>query len=179
MSTRLVILGLLRDRPLYGYEIKQIIEEHMGDWTSIAFGSIYFALGKLAEEGFIQQVAVEQQGRRPSRSVFQITEEGRAEFVRLLRAAWSEVERHYYAIDVGLAFMGALPREEIQAYLEARTQHLEGIVRHIAEHQREQMARREVPAVAASVFAHSQAHFQAELEWTRDLLDKVERGLYP
>jgi len=53
MSVRLVILGLLCDRPLYGYEIKQIIEEHMGDWTSIAFGSIYFALDKLAEEGFV------------------------------------------------------------------------------------------------------------------------------
>ena len=28
MSTRLVILGLLQERPLYGYEIKQLIEEH-------------------------------------------------------------------------------------------------------------------------------------------------------
>jgi len=51
MSTRLVILGLLRERPLYGYEIKHVIEDHMGDWTSIAFGSIYFALGKLTEIG--------------------------------------------------------------------------------------------------------------------------------
>jgi DNA-binding PadR family transcriptional regulator len=44
MSTRLVILGLLRERSLHGYEIKHIIQDHMGDWTSIAFGSIYFAL---------------------------------------------------------------------------------------------------------------------------------------
>jgi Fe2+ or Zn2+ uptake regulation protein len=57
MSVKLVILGLLRERPLYGYEIKQIIEEHMGDWTSIAFGSIYFALDKLAKEGFVEKVA--------------------------------------------------------------------------------------------------------------------------
>ncbi len=50
MSTRLVILGFLRERSLHGYEIKQLIEDRMGDWTSIAFGSIYFALSKLAEE---------------------------------------------------------------------------------------------------------------------------------
>ena len=62
MSTRLVILGLLRDRPLYGYEIKHIIEEHMGDWTSIAFGSIYFALNKLAEEDFIEKTGTTQEG---------------------------------------------------------------------------------------------------------------------
>ena len=69
MSTRLVLLGLLRDRKLYGYELKHIIEDHMGDWTSIAFGSIYFALNKLSEEGLIEKVAVEKPGKRPSRCV--------------------------------------------------------------------------------------------------------------
>ena len=108
MSTRLVILGLLRDRPLYGYELKQIIEEHMGDWTNIAFGSIYYALGKLDEEGLIEQVAVEQEGRRPSRSVYQITAAGQAEFLRLLREVWGEVERHYYALDIGLVLLHML-----------------------------------------------------------------------
>jgi DNA-binding PadR family transcriptional regulator len=176
MSTRLVILGLLRERPLYGYELKQIIEEHMGDWTNIAFGSIYFALGKLAEEGFAEQVAVEQEGKRPSRSVYQITEAGQAEFLRLLREVWSEVERHYYTIDIGLAFMDALPSEEVEGYLQGRIAQLEGIMQHIGKHKTEQMAQPEVPAQAAAVFDHSLAHFQAELDWTRDLLNRVETG---
>ena len=179
MSTRLVILGLLRERPLYGYELKQIIEEHMGDWTNIAFGSIYFALGKLAEEGFIEQVAIEQEGRRPSRSVYQITEAGQAEFLRLLREVWSEVESHYYAIDIGLMFTEALPREEVKGFLRERIAQLESIVRHVAEHRAEQMAQPEMPALAAAVFDHGLAHFRAELDWTRDLLDKVEAGVYP
>jgi len=179
VSTRLVILGLLRERPLYGYELKQIIEEHMGDWTNVAFGSIYFALGKLAEEGFVEQIATEQEGRRPSRTVYQITDAGRAEFLRLLREVWSEVERHYYAIDIGLAFMEALPVEEVKGYLEGRIAQLQSIVQHIGEHQAEQMAQPEVPAVAAAVFDHGLAHFQAELDWTRDLLVKVGEGVYP
>jgi DNA-binding PadR family transcriptional regulator len=179
MTTRLVILGLLRERPLYGYELKQIIEEHMGDWTNIAFGSIYFALGKLAEEGFAEQIAVEQEGRRPSRSVYQITEAGQAEFLRLLREVWGEVERHYYAIDVGLAFMEALPNNEVKGYLKGRIAQLEGIMQHISEHKAEQMAQPEVPTQAAAVFDHSLAHFQAELDWTRDLLDQVEAGVCP
>jgi DNA-binding PadR family transcriptional regulator len=179
VSTRLVILGLLRGKPLYGYELKHIIEEHMGDWTDIAFGSIYYALGKLAEEGFIEQVAVEREGRRPSRSVYQITGAGQAEFLRLLREVWSEVERHYHAIDIGLAFMEVLPREEIIGYLRGRIAQLEGILHHVAEHRAEQMARPEVPATAAAVFDHGLAHFQAELDWTRDMLDKVEAGIYP
>ena len=179
MSTRLVILGMLRQRPLYGYELKQIIEEHMGDWTNIAFGSVYFALGKLAEEGFVEQVAIEQEGRRPSRTVYQITEAGRTEFLRLLREVWRELERHYYTIDIGLAFMQALPVEEVKGYLQGRIAQLQSIVQHITEHRAEQMAQPEVPATAAAVFDHGLAHFQAELDWTRDLLVKVEQGIYP
>ena len=179
MSTRLIILGLLRERPLYGYEIKQIVEEHMGDWTNIAFGSIYFALKKLAEDGFVVQAAVEQEGNRPSRTIYQITEAGRAEFLRLLREVWGEVERHYYAIDIGLAFMEALPLEEVKDYLRGRIAQLQSIVQHVGEHQAEQMAQPQVPATAAAVFDHALAHFQAELAWTRDLLVKVGQGIYP
>ena len=50
-NAHVVILGLLRQKPLYGYELKQIIEEYMGDWTDIKFGSIYFALSRLNDEG--------------------------------------------------------------------------------------------------------------------------------
>jgi DNA-binding PadR family transcriptional regulator len=179
LSTRLVILGLLRERPLYGYEIKHIIEEHMGDWTSIAFGSIYFALNRLADEGHIEKVATEQEGGRPSRSVYQITSVGREEFLRLLREVCSHLERHYYEIDIGLAFMDALSIEEVKGYLQGRVAQLEDILEHIVEHRDEQMARQEVPRLASAVFDHSLAHYRAELAWTRDLLEKVGRGEYP
>jgi len=179
MSTRLVILGLLRERPLYGYEIKQIIEEHMGDWTSIAFGSIYFALSKLDGEGFIEKVATEKTGGRPSRSIYQITEVGRAEFLRLLRQAWGQVERRHFAFDVGLFFWDALPLEETKGYLRERVAQLEAIIQHVTTHRTEQLADEDVPRLAAAIFDHSLAHLRAELSWTQDLLDKVERGEYP
>jgi len=176
MSTRLVILGLLREQPLHGYEIKQIIEEHMGDWTSIAFGSIYFALGKLSEEGLIEMVATEKEGNRPSRSIYQITEAGRAEFLRLLREVWSEPERQYFAIDVALAFMNALPAQEVKGYLQKRVGQLEGLLHYLGSHEQEQMGQPEVPASAVAIFEHSRAHMAAELAWTKELLKKMERG---
>jgi DNA-binding PadR family transcriptional regulator len=176
VSTRLVILGLLREKPLHGYEIKRIIEEEMGDWTSIAFGSIYFALSKLSEEGLTKMIATRREGGRPSRSIYQITALGRVEFLRLLRAVWGEVEREYYQIDVGLAFMDALPRDEVLGYLRRRVTGLEEGRRYLAEHQTEQLAKPDVPGVAAAVFEHSRAHLEAELAWTRALLLQVERG---
>ncbi len=179
MSTRLVILGLLRERPLYGYEIKHIIEDRMGDWTNIAFGSIYYALDKLEEDGLIEQVATEQQGSRPSRTVYAITEEGRKAFLQLLREVWQDVERHYYTFDIGLTYMEALPGEEVRQYLRRRIATLESILQHIEEHREEQLALEEVPRLAAAVFDHGLAHYRAELAWTRDLLEKVEQGAYP
>jgi DNA-binding PadR family transcriptional regulator len=179
MSTRLVILGFLRQRPLYGYEIKHIIEEHMGDWTSIAFGSIYFALRTLAKDGFIEMVGTEQEGGRPSRTVYQITDAGREEFLRLLREVWGDLERQYYAIDIGLAFMEALSIEEIRGYLRARIAQLEGILQHVTAHRAEVLADEDVPRRVTAVFDHSLVHFEAELSWTRDLLEKVEQGRYP
>ena len=178
MTTKLVILGLLRERPLYGYEIKHIIEEHMGDWTNIAFGSIYYALGKLADEGCVEQVGTEQEGNRPSRMVYQITDAGRAEFLRLLRELWGSFERQYFDIDVGLAFMSALPVEEVKGYLTQRVTILEETLQYLTTHQAEQMERPEVPASARTVFEHSRLHMEAELTWTRDVLQQVEQGVY-
>lgn len=180
MSTRLVILGLLRMyQPLHGYELKHIIEEAMGDWTSIAFGSIYFALRKLAEEGFIEKVATEKEGGRPSRDLYQITKAGQEEFLRLLRQVWSELERHYYSIDIGLMFMQELPAEEIQSHLQQRVAQLEAILQHVAEHRDETLVREEVPRVVEAIFDHGLAHFQTELDWIKALLEKIRRGEYP
>jgi DNA-binding PadR family transcriptional regulator len=174
MSTRLVILGLLRERPLHGYEIKHVIEKHMGDWTNIAFGSIYFGLKKLSEEGFVEKVGTEQQGGRPSRTIYQITEAGRAEFLRLLREVWRRLERHYYATDIGLAFIEAVPIEEVKGYLKDRLVELEEILQHLDEHREETLAMAGIPRKAAAVFEHSRVHFVAEMAWTRDLLSEIE-----
>ena len=177
MSTRLVILGFLRGRPQYGYEIKQMIEHIMGDWTNIAFGSIYYALGKLTEEGFLEKVGTEQEGGRPSRTVYQITDAGQEEFLRLLRQVWSILERQTYEFDIGLSFMSALPMDEVKGYLRERVAHLEGILQYLDAHQAEEVGDEHVPnRLASAVFDHSRVHFKAELDWTRDLLRDVEQG---
>ena len=179
MSTRLVILGFLRGQPLYGYEIKQMIEHVMGDYTNIAFGSIYFALRKLTEEGFIEKVGTEQEGGRPSRTVYQITDAGREEFVRLLREVWDDVEQQYFIFDIGLNFMSALPNEDVKGYLQKRVKQLAHVLQYLDAHQAEELADEHVPnRLASTVFDHHRVHLKAELDWTRDLLQNVEQGIY-
>ena len=178
MSTRLVILGLLKEQPLHGYDLKKLIQERMGDWTDIAFGSIYFALGKMEEEGFIAKVATEKSGNRPSRSIYEITKKGETEFLRLLEEVWAKSERVYHPLDLGLFFMNVLPREDVVNYLEMRVAWLEAACEHVAEHKTLTMSIKEVPRRVGAIFDHNVVHLQAELEWTRQVLENVQAGRY-
>lgn len=175
MSTRMVILGILRDRPLHGYELKRILEQRMGDWASIAFGSIYFALGKLAGEGMIRKLEESREGNRPSRSIYGITEAGRKEFLRLLRGCWQEAERQQFSIDMGVAFMDALPPKEVCHHLGKRIRVLEDAQEHLQEHEAEQMDGQHVPQWARFIFSHTRLHTEAELAWTKSLLLWMEK----
>ena len=78
----MVIPGLLQNSELHSYEIKQIIEERKGDWTSIAFGSMYFAVGKLAEKDSIYFYSRGDRGVPPE------------EFRRLLAETFRQPERN-------------------------------------------------------------------------------------
>lgn len=179
MSVRLVILGHLRMGDLHGYELKQRIEQRMGDWTSIAVGSIYHALNKLEQEGHIEKIGTERQGNRPSRSVFRITASGDAEFLHLLRELWRTPERVYQPLDIGLYFSQELPREEIVGYLHGRLAAMERTVQYLDAHREEFRGRPHVPAVYHAIFDHSRAHILAEREWLADVLQKFSDGTYP
>src|SRR5918998_2731203 len=92
-ATRLLILGALRFmQPAHGYSVRQELESWQADeWANIAYGSIYFALNKMAEEGLLQEIeppAESRPGRRPPRISYVVTERGEEEFHRLLREYW-------------------------------------------------------------------------------------------
>lgn len=56
-KTRYVILGLLNEEPLSGYDIKKIIDIRMSFFWQESYGQIYPELSKLREEGLIELTA--------------------------------------------------------------------------------------------------------------------------
>jgi DNA-binding PadR family transcriptional regulator len=176
MSVRLVILGLLRKGPLHGYEIKHVIEQDMGDWLNIPFGSIYFALGKLRDEGSIREEQAERAGKRPEKTVYALTVPGEAEFLRLLRETLGGEDRPRFELDQALAFSEAIPRDELAQYFRRRVAALETALGTIADHERAQLGAAEVPRVARAIFSHGRFHLEAELAWARETLSAIESG---
>lgn len=172
-NVHIVILGLLCDKPLHGYEVKHIIEEHMGDWTDIKFGSIYFALGRLKDEGKVEVLEEAQSGNRPVRKVYQITDKGRQEYLRLLRALWRDEKRSLYSLDIAMFFMHSLPQEEILQYIEARAFGCEQALKHVVAHEAEQNQNVHLPKQAKYIFEHSKMHLEAELNWLKKVAEEL------
>ncbi len=178
-AIRVLVLGVLREQSMHGYEVRQELESWGAEqWANIAYGSIYSALTKMAEEGLIEVADTHEPGSRPARTVYAITMRGRDEFQRLVRAFWWEHRPTIDPFQVALTFADCLPRDEllaalrhrasgIRAFLEAfpfvlRAKSAPGVPRHIAENLR----------LAA-------AHSETELRWIEDAIGKVEREELP
>jgi len=81
-----LVLGILQDGGLHGYEIAKRIREVGVKSLEVAEGRLYPALHKLELDGLIQAEWIPQEGR-PPRKVYSLTEAGQAELSRQ-RKAW-------------------------------------------------------------------------------------------
>ena len=84
-QTDYVILGLLSEQPLSGYQIKKIVDIRFRFFWSESFGQIFPALKALAAAGFIEELPAQQPGGRAQR-MYRILPSGRqalAEWLKL------------------------------------------------------------------------------------------------
>ncbi|MDF2537239.1 MAG: putative transcriptional regulator [Herbinix sp.] len=80
-KTKYAILGVLCLKPCSGYDIKKFCDKTISHYWSENFGHIYPVLKQLQEEHFIQPSEDKASAKR---NVFQITDEGKREFVEWL-----------------------------------------------------------------------------------------------
>jgi DNA-binding PadR family transcriptional regulator len=74
----LVILSLLAERPMHGYQVNLELERRcVRDWAAISRPQIYYSLEKLAAAGMIRAGESEDPAAGPDRSVFETTAKGR------------------------------------------------------------------------------------------------------
>ena len=180
-ATRLLILGALRFmQPTYGYEVRRELESwHAEEWANIAYGSIYFALNKMAEEGLLAVREAEQVGKRPARTTYAMTEAGEAEFQRLLREYWWEVKPVVSPFRIAVAFMDQLSPEELIGALRHRTGIIEAGVAGLQAGLDSATFSDEKPRHVAEIFRLLQSGFEAELRWMEQAIAKIERGDLP
>jgi DNA-binding PadR family transcriptional regulator len=52
----LALLGLLKERPMHGYDLRKRLREDFGALANLSFGSIYPALARLEQDGAIRTI---------------------------------------------------------------------------------------------------------------------------
>jgi DNA-binding PadR family transcriptional regulator len=83
MSVGYVLLGLLEDRPRYGYDLKREYDERFARSRPLKFGQVYATLARLLRDGFVDIDTVES-GSGPDRKLYAITEAGVTDLERWL-----------------------------------------------------------------------------------------------
>jgi DNA-binding PadR family transcriptional regulator len=179
-ATRLLILGVLRvKQPIHGYDVRRELESWQAErWANIAYGSIYFALNKMAEEGLVDVVDTHQPAKGPARTTYAITPEGQAEFQRLLREYWWEPKTVIDPFQTALTFIKELPREEVLAGLRHRAAAARAKAEELEFALRAKAGSGEPPLVMEGLRL-AIYHVEAFERWVKEAIAKVERGDLP
>ncbi len=87
----LVLLSLLAERPMHGYQANSELERRqVRDWAGISRPQVYYSLEKLARLGLIRSASSHEPAGGPERSVFSTTAAGRSALADALeREEWT------------------------------------------------------------------------------------------
>ncbi|GIN42007.1 helix-turn-helix transcriptional regulator [Heyndrickxia sp. FSL K6-6286] len=75
-STSLLLLHLLNEHDMYGYQLAREMERRSEEALHVKEGTLYPALKKLEEKGYIDSYWVEQE-KGPARKYYRITGDGK------------------------------------------------------------------------------------------------------
>ena len=181
-AARLLILGVLQiKQPVHGYDIRRELEMWNAEqWAQVAYGSIYYALKKMADEELVEVVSKDNSGGRPAKTQYKITERGEIEFQRLLREYWWNRKPVIDPFQVALTFMNFMPREELLAALHVRIDKLKADLKaleYLTTGPKTQNCY--TPRHIVENLGLVQEYYKAELSWIEQTISKIERGELP
>ena len=179
--TRLIVLGAVHQfQPVHGYFLRrELMTWHVDEWANIQPGSIYNALRSLKQDGYIEENGTESAGKRPERTIYQMTPEGEVEFLRLLRLTLWTVETFDTKPVMALtSFMFALSREEVIAALEHRVNEINAKIASNGFHIEDVATSTTTPLYVREIFELSTARLRGEQQWARELGERVKAGEY-
>jgi len=133
MDVRTICLGILTRGDATGYEIKKLFEDDgYQHFVEASFGSIYPALNRLTEEGYVS-VREESQEKRPDRKVYSITPKGKAQFIASLLKPLPE-DRHRSPFVFAMLFADLLPQSRVSGLLDTYIEQVEQKLAHLNAH---------------------------------------------
>jgi DNA-binding PadR family transcriptional regulator len=166
----LAVLSCLSERPMHPYEISSTLRSRGKEQSiKLNYGSLYSVVESLQKHGLIQTRETTREGRRPERTVYEITEAGVTEFEDWLAELLATPVREFTSLEAGLSLMPGLPPDEVARLLEMRAVDASHAVA-------KDMG---LPDLMLVESHYRQAMLTAELDFVTDLSSKIRSGSYP
>ena len=169
MSLGTVLLGVLADGPAHGYDLKRAHDQRFPASRKLAFGQVYATLARLERDGLVETVETSQENG-PERTVYALTDAGRAELDRWLGE--TEEPGPYAADELVRKTITALhTRSDPAAFLQRqRSVHLDAMRRLTQE-------RGTAEEIGSRIaIDHTLAHLAADLRGLDETRDRVARA---
>jgi DNA-binding PadR family transcriptional regulator len=132
IENELLFLGLLKDGPKHGYEIKRLIDEELFPFVGLQIKSIYYPLKKMEKLGLIKK-DIGREGKWPEKYVYSLTVKGGKIFDHLITESFISIERPYFNIDLALYFLQYVEKRIAIRQLRGRVLFLRRIKRELLE----------------------------------------------
>ena len=104
IEQELLFLGLLKESPKHGYEIKRRVRGILSLFAGIDLKSIYYPLYILEQKGLVVK-KISKDGKRPQRFVYELTRKGHQRFDELLTNSFLDFKRPQFSLDLSLYFL--------------------------------------------------------------------------
>jgi DNA-binding PadR family transcriptional regulator len=170
IEQELLLLGLLRQTPKHGYEIKIKVREILSLFAGVQLKSIYYPLKVLEKKGFLTQQTVKS-GRRPERLVYCLTLKGKERFEMLLSKNLLNFKRPQFTLDLSLYFLSYLPANLARRRLTVRLSILKKISLGIVELLNSKALKDSLPH--SRILEHNLCLLRAESVFLCALLKKI------
>ena len=172
----LSILELLDERPMHPYELAATMRErHHDEFIRLNFGTLYHTVEVLERTGLIVSVEREKEGRRPERTIYELTDPGRELLIKVVSEILAQPTREYTNFAAGLMFMHHLKAKHAAQLLHERVVALAAKTEKLGRVMSE-LRTAGVTRLAIIELEHKIAMVEAEREWVRKLEQEISEG---
>ncbi len=175
MKAEILILGILHRSDMHPYEIKRSLKAaHVESYIDFDVGTLYYAVRKLSASGLIEEKGRETVGNRGERTIYGITEDGRARFQDLISETLTGNRKFYHPLFPALLFL----------QLTDQTEAAEIVAERLAEMKRNFAASSKFVEIAGSHLSlgmrlgleNANLHQEVEIKWLEQLHRHLQNG---
>jgi DNA-binding PadR family transcriptional regulator len=161
---------------MHPYEMAQTLRSRAKhESVRLNYGSLYGVVESLERQGLVRAVETFREGRRPPRTVYEITDAGRTEMDEWLSELLSVPIKEFPQYEAALSFLPGVPPDEAVTLLRRRCEAIE--VRLDQMQASEDVAtKRGLPRLFSIEGEYEMALLRTELEFTRSLIADIESG---